>query len=675
MKTILHTLTWGVLALAAGLLPSSCNSDFVETPVNTGQALTFQLATASHQSGAVRVASAIVEPDRPGIEALNENKIERLDVFFYKGTQLLWHASDGEVLRTGDKVSLPLPADKQALFRNNTAAYDVYVVANATSNFNTLTEGGNNLAQLNSMVEQTPHFVERGGAQAQAAFLFDGHLNKVVSLAQPNMGVVELKRAAAKVTLRVTGVDIPGYTSTGSGFIRLCHFVDKTSLLSGGTPYMPLADAEFQNTGKRILTVSNTLSTAAPFYCYAQSCTSPDVDKCVYAEISLPLAREGTSNYHNFRYLVPIIPPGLDAAAHPELVGRIARNTCYDIAVTINILGSEEVQPVVIDNADYTIADWSTKEVLVDVRAAKYFSLSQYEATMSNITNYEISFASSNDNVRLVPGSLKATYTYVPINSGTPTTQNVATNQRPTVTVDDNVSNGKIHIQSALPTNYLPKDIEFQVTNGDFTETVKVRQFPSSYFTTIKGVGSKVGTFGYWRWGRFHEEGFWGAGYTYYNPMVNRSSLPSGNNNPYMYCITSKASGGSVIWGFPPTNNNGTLQTNEVQNMVSPSFEMASQFGATRPSDFEGAQFQANNYVEYYMENGVRKEKRGWRLPTRAEILYIKMLQDSSQNPYYPRKLLEGEYYWSANGSVLVNSGAPGSSEERAHIRLIRDIK
>ena len=168
-----------------------------------------------------------------------------------------------------------------------------------------------------------------------------------------------------------------------------------------------------------------------------------------------------------------------------------------------------------------------------------------------------------------------------------------------------------------------------------------------------------------------------------------RNELPSNLNNPYMYAITTMAPEGSIIWGFPPTDSQGqTLNNEEVSKMVSPKFEMASQFGASSPISYTAAQTQCRNYTETAVGGIV---KSGWRLPTAAEIHFIDNLQQTAPSG----AVMTGLYYWSSwnvyptssptatgaykMGVNLYNtqtySGYSGGSSSSAYTRCIRDIK
>ncbi|MPN60451.1 Major fimbrium tip subunit FimD [bioreactor metagenome] len=106
--------------------------------------------------------------------------------------------------------------------------------------------------------------------------------------------------------------------------------------------------------------------------------------------------------------------------------------------------------------------------------------------------------------------------------------------------------------------------------------------------------------------------------------------------------------------------------------MVSPKFEMASQFGASQPKEYSAGQTQCKNYWEK-AEDGTTKY--GWRLPTEAEITYIDNLQHNSNN--LQGIVMTGKWYWDAystNGAYQMQGGSGGNASS-AYVRCIRDIK
>lgn len=586
--------------------------------------------------------------------SLNEDKINSLDIFFYQENTLKWHAStvnSGISYNDSDlKATVPITSAKNNLFPGT---YDIYIIANNKADLSSISEGAVNLNDLKNLVFQTSEFQTKGGYEAQTDFLMDGTMpNKVINVNNPFLGTVSLKRAAAKIRMRLINVAVPGYTQYGTATARLVHFTDKSVLLEEGTAAAISKHADWKTSSDRNIASTlpyglNGLSTAAPFYAYANNWSS-DPDKETYLELYIPLKGNTSNVTDTYKYLVPITPGEL-TGEDSKYRTNLFRNHLYDIAVDIRILGGLDERPV-IATGNCTIIDWNTMNVLIDIKGAHYLVVSESNIVMPNISTYTLTFNSSIADVKLVSGSLKASYTYVDANSGTVFPVAITTgSQYPSVSLQSGVASGTIVITSAIPVNQIPKDIEFKLTNGHLTETVVVRQLPPTYFTTEKGNRSNL-----------------------------RNQLDAEHTNPYMYSITTLAPSGSIIWGFPPVDSKGnTINSAEVANMVSPKFMMASQMGATSSMSYNNGATNCQDYWEETTKNGLTVRYSDWRLPTEAEIRYIDDLQHDSNNPQ--GVVMRGNYYWDAyNANNAYRMKAPistSASSTSAHVRCIRDIK
>ena len=134
--------------------------------------------------------------------------------------------------------------------------------------------------------------------------------------------------------------------------------------------------------------------------------------------------------------------------------------------------------------------------------------------------------------------------------------------------------------------------------------------------------------------------------------------------------------------------------------MVSPSFELASQLGATEPYpyleygwtgngwtwtqtdkiiiDKETALCNCATYTETREVNGKKVILDDWRLPTEAEIKLIDRLQHDPNSAV--KSIMTGAYYWDArnqNGATKMSKPRPGSSSTstEANTRCVRDVK
>lgn len=169
-------------------------------------------------------------------------------------------------------------------------------------------------------------------------------------------------------------------------------------------------------------------------------------------------------------------------------------------------------------------------------------------------------------------------------------------------------------------------------------------------------------------------------GYTinYYNwpdsgSMGNPKSI-NGLNNPRMYHVHVTATSGSYIVGKPRLDASGFTESSaDNTKLVSPSFMIASQLGATMTPT--GGITQARQHCKEYIEvttDGVIYDD--WRLPTAAEIDIIINHQDVSDAMVV---VLTGSAYYCAyntddDGNVIYYKET-GKSSSNTAVRCIRD--
>ena len=163
--------------------------------------------------------------------------------------------------------------------------------------------------------------------------------------------------------------------------------------------------------------------------------------------------------------------------------------------------------------------------------------------------------------------------------------------------------------------------------------------------------------------------------YYYYNNKGRQiGSAISSLNNPRMYHVSVTATSALYTVAIPKRDANGyTESTPENSKLVSPSFMIASQLGATlSPSSKTTAETHCAQYVEVN-RNGA--EYDDWRLPTAAEIDIIISHQDESDA--MDVVLTGANYYCAYNtddrGNVIYTK-ATGKSGSGIAVRCVRDV-
>lgn len=168
----------------------------------------------------------------------------------------------------------------------------------------------------------------------------------------------------------------------------------------------------------------------------------------------------------------------------------------------------------------------------------------------------------------------------------------------------------------------------------------------------------------------------------YYVYTTGGDYTTSGNmdlTNYHMYVIQISSTSDEYVLGRPYVNQD-THRSQD--NVVSPSFMIASQLGAVTQFTGNNAATNAANHCDQYMEvasDGTRYT--GWRLPTQAEIKVIVGYQDGTiNNITIPTAyqtiipVLTGERYWCLSGNRINTRTNQIDNTGNAYLRCVRDL-
>lgn len=163
--------------------------------------------------------------------------------------------------------------------------------------------------------------------------------------------------------------------------------------------------------------------------------------------------------------------------------------------------------------------------------------------------------------------------------------------------------------------------------------------------------------------------------YYYYNSRGRQiGSAISSLDNPRMYHVHVTATSALYTVAIPKRDTNGyTESTPENSKLVSPSFMIASQLGATlSPSNKTVAETHCAEYVEVTSDGRVFDN---WRLPTASEIDIIINHQDVSDAMAV---VLTGANYYCAyntdSSGKVIYTKATGKSGTGVAVRCVRDV-
>ena len=627
------------------LMVSGCIKERPEACPDDGSSAQLSLRLAVQDIRSLRAAE-------PGVEALNENKIESLQILFYRSGALYWSVSPAP--STDGNYNIPIPEDKQGGF-DGSSTYDIYVVTNLTF---TAPQQESELAKIpvSESVAKMPN----------DKFVMQGKTSKQINLKTPEgkqLGAVELRRVASKLRITPT-VQVTGYELGGEIQVKFVGATDRGYLTAeesadGATPisydYRVTQDQQPQL-----------------FYSYYSNWSS-DPDQAPYYLLTVPLKKEGETTVVNNFYRVALTP------AEPHFTA----NKLYDLKLGIHKLGSTTPEEPVSITGSLTILPWTICDDQYDLPAANYLEVSEREAHIYNVETHTLSYESSKKPV--TTQIVEVSFSYVNGATGEAITEAIpnSSDQYPTVTVEGN----QIKIQSKLPINNIPKKIRFKVSNGitELDKEVTVYQYPSLFITHTMGAKS--------------------------SRRPDGTLEHSGLNNKAIYRISVQNPPKEMILGFPPreTTNfykekwvpGGFFGHNEYQiqhsdyttkrdaetaQMVSPSFELASQLGATPSMPYDQTQedhtmydkktalCNCATYTETRIVNGKEVILDDWRLPTVAEIKLIDQLQNDPNSAV--QSIMTGRYYWSAkdNAAIRLQGGSEGSTSD-AYTRCVRDVK
>ena len=208
-------------------------------------------------------------------------------------------------------------------------------------------------------------------------------------------------------------------------------------------------------------------------------------------------------------------------------------------------------------------------------------------------------------------------------------------------------------------------------------------------------LGSKVAvqesdgrsTLYYYYWGKEESNWVWPGGWQTSWRAYSEPNRLAGNlstlKNARMYHVRITSTSSEYKVGIPKqkitkktidglTHDEHITETSqENKELVSPSFMIASQLGATQsPANVDIAAKHCANYVEVYKdENGNPVHLTNWRLPTEAEvniIIKFQYVEDAAMD-----EVLSGQYYWSATGAVTNANGKYNNGA--IAVRCVRD--
>ena len=362
MKAISKYFAMCAIALL-GLANTSCMSDDIESTAacNYSVVLEYKVGGSATETRAAVTRAAVED----GSEDLNENKIERLDLFVFKPDgsrvkQVTFNSADVKGSPTTEYKHKELTSKE--LTRSDIDGNVLYLVANL-DNWGNI----NNLNDLKiATINQATTFQHN---QKQSAFVMDAKmLDKVVETGKIHLKF-QLKRALAKIRLYV--LDDKGKAVAPTEYAcQLMHYAADGSILAEGTSTNNSLNTDAAASSK-VTVPAVTQDNKAVLYSYANSWI--DKTKNPYAEEPIDVSKQtyillkAKYNGKDYFYKVPVnkrLYESNDAATTDwtkyEPLYRLDRNTIYDVTAKVDREGGDTPENPAELNVLPTVLPWET---------------------------------------------------------------------------------------------------------------------------------------------------------------------------------------------------------------------------------------------------------------------------------------------------------------------------
>lgn len=361
MKAISKYFAMCAIALL-GLANTSCMSDDIESTAacNYSVVLEYKVGGSATETRAATRAETEV-----GNEILNENQINRLDLFVFKRDgsrvkQVTFNSADVKGSPTTEYKHKELTSKE--LTRSDIDGNDLYLVANL-DNWGNI----NNLNDLKiATINQATNFQYN---QKQSAFVMDAKmLEREVTTGKIHLKF-QLKRALAKIRLNVQ--DDKGNAVAPTEYAcQLMHYAADGAILAEGTSTNNALNTDAAASSK-VTVPAVTQDNKAVFYSYANSWI--DKNKNPYAEEPIDVNKQtyillkAKYNGKDYFYKVPVnkrLYESNDAATTDwtkyEPLYRLDRNTIYDVTAKVDREGGDTPENPAELNVLPTVLPWET---------------------------------------------------------------------------------------------------------------------------------------------------------------------------------------------------------------------------------------------------------------------------------------------------------------------------
>ena len=360
MKAISKYFAMCAIALL-GLANTSCMSDDIDGTPSCDYDVVLEYKVGGSATDTRAAVTRAGETTEDGSDDLNENLINRLDLFVFNDT-LVKSLTLKDVQGSKDYQHKKLESEQ--LKRSEITGNTLYLVANLDNISEITTLDGLKAATINKVATFNPK-------AEQTSFVMDAKMEERPEIVNGMIHIkFNLKRALAKIRLNVK--DASGNTVDPTEYAcQLIHYAADGSILADGNITDNALNKDAAASSKVTVPVV-TQDNKAVFYSYANNWI--DKTKNPYAEEPIDVSKQTyillKAKYNNkdyYFYKVPVnkrLYESNDAAtidwANYEPLYRLDRNTIYDVTAKVDREGGSDPEHPAELNVLPTVLPWET---------------------------------------------------------------------------------------------------------------------------------------------------------------------------------------------------------------------------------------------------------------------------------------------------------------------------
>lgn len=363
MKAISKYFAMCAIALL-GLANTSCMSDDIDgTPsCDYDVVLEYKVGDSATET---RAAVTRAETTEDGSDDLNENKIERLDLFVFNGTtgNLVKSLSLTDVQGSPTTAYQEKKLESTQLKRSDITGNTLYLVANL--------DNISGISTLNELKAATINKAATFNPKAkQTSFVMDAKMEETKQIENGMIHIrFQLKRALAKIRLNVK--DANGNAVLPKDYAcQLIHYAADGSILADGNIKDNALNTEAAASSK-VTVPAETQDNKAVFYSYANNwinkSKNPKVEEPIDVSKQTYILLKAQYNNKDYFYKVPVnkrLYESNDAAtidwANYEPLYRLDRNTIYDVTAKVDREGGSDPEHPAELKVLPTVLPWET---------------------------------------------------------------------------------------------------------------------------------------------------------------------------------------------------------------------------------------------------------------------------------------------------------------------------